>query len=260
MGPGVVHEVVNRSFGGGLLSQWIDPWAAQDPYEVLITLEDTAEVLPGWFGFVARLVQRYYDAGANPASMGGDASLAGFGLQRQQAIIGQRPGLKFGRATPRAILAKENLLYRYQLPMTWGGAVWFPHAWSAFRAWVLRVGLDKTRGVASLSSPCVPNFITNQWWAKDPSRFWSAWVIRFMFEHGYYFLYTNLQQRQTPIRDGDGSAPFDAVDSLVLPGLPTLRLYDFHFRQVPSAEALRWNAKILAPTNLEPCFMNSQEG
>ena len=253
MGPGVVHHVVNRTFTGGLLSQWIDPWAAQDPGEILVTIEDTAEVLPTWFGFVTRVTQRYF--AVDPAA-GGDASLAGFGLQRQQAIIGQRPGLRFGRATPRAILSKEDTVYRYQLPMTWGGAVWFPHSWSAFRAWLLKVGLDKAHGVASLSTPCVPNFVTNQWWAREPSRFWSAWVIRFMFEHGLYFLYTNLPQHQCiALKEGEESTVYDGTDtSLVLPDLAALPLFDFHFRRVRSAEALRWNALILSPPGLDRCY------
>ena len=252
-----VHQVVEWDSAAGPLSHWIDPWAAQDPGEVLVTLEDTAEVYPSWFGFVARVAKRYFSM--DPA-VGGDASLAGFGLQRQKDIIGQRPGVKPGHSSPHELLAKTDILYRYQLPMTAGGAVWFPHAWSAFRAWLLRAGLDTATGVARAATPCVPNLATNQGWAREPRRSWSAWVVRYMFDHGLYFLYPNLPLRQTPVRDGADSVPFDAVDGLVLPDLASLPLYDLHFRRVPSAEALRWNARVLAPLGLDPCIQRADGG
>ena len=269
LGPDVMHEVVEHERNQGLISQWIDPWPATDSDEVMIILEDDIQVSPVWFNYVTKITERYYRKGAES---GGDPSLAGFSLQCQHTILGERPDLRYGQATPASLLTDREPLYRYQLPSTWG-SVWFPHAWSAFLGWVQNLQLNRRRGTSRAATPCVPTLISNSWWKQKPGSIWSVWIVRFAFEHGYYFLYTNLpdnsalviNHREAGIHFGGNKGPdsrlvrgtetdlIGKVNLNSLPDLASIPLFDLHFRRVSDGESLRWNSFVLSPHGLERC-------
>jgi hypothetical protein len=263
LAPGVAHVVIEHAHNHGLISQWIDPWPASDSNEIMIILEDDLEVSPSWFSHVVSTTERYY---RKSEAAGGDASLAGFSLQRQHTILGERPDLRYGQATPGSILNRHHLFYRYQLPSTWG-SVWFPHAWSSFLGWVQSIELNKTVGTSAKVKPCIPALISNSWWEQEPSSVWSVWIVRFVFERGLYFLYINLpdnaamvvNHREAGIHFGGIKGP-DAhlkhdVNLQVLPNLASIPLFDLHFRRVQSAESLRWNSLVLSPQGLDRCAL-----
>jgi hypothetical protein len=263
LGPGVLHEVVEHTENHGLISQWIDPWPATDKNEIMIILEDDIEVSAMWFTYVTKIAERYY---RKDEDSGGDASLAGFSLQRQHTILGERPDLRYGQSTPESILNKDDLLYRYQLPSTWG-SVWFPHAWSAFVGWIQDLALNRELGKSLVVKPCVPTLISNLWWKQKPGSIWSVWIVRFVFERGYYFLYTNLpgdsalviNHREAGIHFGGNKGPDShLVGDIILSSLNDLAsipLYDLHFRRVPTSESLRWNSFVLSPKGLDRCSL-----
>ena len=270
LGPEVIHEVVEHQQNQGLISQWIDPWPASDSGEIMVILEDDIEVSPSWFNYVTKVTERYY---RKDALSGGDPSLAGFSLQCQHTILGERPDLRYGQATPESLLQEKDVLYRYQLPSTWG-SVWFPHAWSAFIGWTQKVQLSRSQGLAQ-ESPCVPTLISNIWWTQKPASIWSVWIIRFAFEHGFYFLYTNLpdnaalviNHREAGIHFGGNKGPdsrllrgpdsnmIGSLDLNSLPDLVSIPLFDLHFRQTSSGESLRWNSFVLSPHGLDRCSL-----
>jgi hypothetical protein len=264
LGPRVLHKVVQHTENRGLISQWIDPWPATDKEEIMIILEDDIEVSATWFDFVTKITERYY---RKDEASGGDASMAGFSLQRQHTILGERPDLRYGQSTPESILDKDHLLYRYQLPSTWG-SVWFPHAWSAFVGWIQDLDLNRALGASLVAKPCVPTLISNSWWKQKPGSIWSVWIVRFVFERGYYFLYTNLpgnsalviNHREAGIHFGGTKGPDSHLISDIkfiklnsLQPLALIPLYDLHFRRVPTAESLRWNSFVLSPMGLDRC-------
>lgn len=166
------------------------------------------------------------------------------------------------------MLDKGDLFYRYQLPSTWG-SVWFPHAWSAFVGWIQDLALNRELGNSLVAKPCVPTLISNSWWMQKPGSIWSVWIVRFVFERGYYFLYTNLPEnsalainhREAGIHFGGNKGPDSHLvgdinlSSLNLNDLASIPLYDLHFRRVPTSESLRWNSFMLSPKGLERCSL-----
>jgi hypothetical protein len=102
-------------------------------------------------------------------------------------------------------------LYRYQLLGTWGLLV-FPSHWRPFLHWA-RVHLTKNEvamraaraeGITAADAlslqlpalPCVPHLEVSAWWSARPHAVWSAWFVRYVFQHGWYGLYAHLTDGQ----------------------------------------------------------------
>ena len=97
-----------------------------------------------------------------------------------------------------------SLLYRYQLVGTWG-LLLFPQHWRAFLLWYKEktsgsggtlVGDAASASASTSFTPCVPFLDSSVWWARRPQAVWSAWLIRFTFERGWYCLYANMEEME----------------------------------------------------------------
>ena len=99
-------------------------------------------------------------------------------------------------------LLRGSVLYRYQLVGTWG-LLLFPQHWRAFMLWYKEKTTSSSSGSSGAAhssavqfTPCVPFLDSSVWWARRPQAVWSAWLIRFTFERGWYCLYANVEEME----------------------------------------------------------------
>jgi len=119
-----------------------------------------------------------------------------------------------GRIDPATLFEFERALgdpartpvFRYQLLGTWGMMV-FPSHWQPFLRWArahlarneaaIRARPPLANGALDSSlplptEPCVPHLEVSSWWSARPHAVWSAWFVRYTFQHGWYGLYPHL--------------------------------------------------------------------
>ncbi|CAF4327135.1 unnamed protein product, partial [Rotaria magnacalcarata] len=78
---------------------------------------------------------------------------------------------------------------------TWG-AVFFPEHWRAFLEWITTIKIE------NIEEGCTPGgLLSTQWWVSRhlAGRMWTHWFIRFVYERGWYSLYTNFPNREALI-------------------------------------------------------------
>ena len=276
----------------GLLGQWVS-LSSKGDRDLTLVLEDDTTVSPDWYTWIRGAVMHYYLA---PAPGEYDPRLFGISLQLQHTILGElssrsaqagsyssartpfdllpqsRPGSGAGSASHGAL--NQTHLYKYQLLGTWGSLI-FPSHWTEFRSWLDAQGFDVATGHSKIESsipggltPCVPNLVSNDWWSRKSTSVWSQWFVRFVFEKGYYSLYTNLPHRRSLVvnhrapglnfkndrgasnqmytrGEHDGGAAGDLLESF--PPLSSIPTYDFWFRRVSTPTATLSLAAAMQP-------------
>jgi len=234
------YEIFVHPSPQGLLAQWIGSWAPADDQEILLVLEDDTEVSPLYFQFLTRMIEKYY---FNPLQF--DPQMYGFGLQRQNTIIGREQVEE-----PAKDISNElggEVFYKYQLVCTWG-AVFFPQHWKEFLRWFVERRRERN------FDPCLPNTASTLWYNTKgkSSRMWSIWFIRFAFEKGWYNMYLNLpdgsalvtNHREGGLNFKEHRGPSNpltvnpAYVSMELPSTEDIPVYDYFFNRINSPGAL----------------------
>lgn len=280
--------VIEQEHNIGLVGQWTRGWTKPKEDELCLFVEDDVEVTPGYYTWLRQAIETYY---IDPANY--DPRLFGISLQRQHTILGETHTIRYGSQTPSDVLLKSvasssprsSHLYKYQLLGTWG-ALFFPRHWKTFLKWLEEKKVHTSRGMAvadsrgdGVNTPCVPTLLSNKWWKSNPHRTWSQWFIRFVYEKGWYSLYTNfpeggtlaLNHREAGLtyRTAKGSMhnPIMSLtsDHLTFPPSQSIRIYDFHFNLVPHPEVLPWrssltNEKYLSSTTVVPTLTSLGKG
>ena len=235
-----VYEIFVQPSPQGLLAQWTGSWTPSDDQEILLVLEDDTEVSPLYFQLLTRMIEKYY---FNPLHF--DPRMYGFGLQRQNTIIGRKQVDE-----PAKDITKElggEVFYKYQLVCTWG-AVFFPQHWKEFIKWFVEHRKERS------FDPCLPNTASTLWYNTKgkSSRMWSIWFIRFAFEKGWYNMYLNLpdgsalvtNHREGGLNFKEHRGPSNSLTvnpayiSMELPSTDDIPLYDYFFNRIENPGAL----------------------
>ena len=193
------YSVVERDGAPvGKMKQWL-AWRADEDDEVVLTLEEDVQLAGSWYEVARLLLDRFYTDGAEY-----DHRTYGVSLMRPNIIIGETYEQRWGQKTPRDLIppspfstapvlnsgfssttASPSLLYKYQL-LPQLAVIMFPKHWRSFLAWLDTAQLDKSY------VPCVPTLISNTWYSQDKDKHWAAYFHRYVFEQGWYALYSNL--------------------------------------------------------------------
>ena len=224
----LVHDA-HQGLVGQWLSAWLP--AEDDDTTFVLVLEDDLEVSPVFYAFLKQAICRYYfdprefDPHLYGISLQAQRTVVGHSRKTEQAlqhelarrkraqrqaeqqaaaaaaVNGSSEASEAAAALPLSFAPLElssvvnmsgalsgHFLYRYQLVGTWG-LLLFPQHWRAFVLWYKEK--SAAGGGASAFSPCVPFLESSAWWARRPLAVWSAWLIRFTFERGWYCLYAN---------------------------------------------------------------------
>lgn len=234
----------------GLVGQWTTTWQPKDnDQEICLFLEDDTIVSKEFYIWIKRMTINYY---LNPANY--DPHMYGFALQLQHTILGETLKERYGSRKVHELLFNSSHLYRYQLIGTWGG-VFFPQHWREFLNWI-QVKQLQYEGVSfSGFQPCVPTLLSNRWWQPKPHKVWEQWFIRFIYEKGWYNVYTNFpgtislvgNYREAGENFKETKGLMNSVidhlteNLLMTPPLSSLPLYDFHFKRIrdPSLLSVR---------------------
>ena len=182
----------------GLVGQWTEIPPPADN-EVLAVLEDDLVVTSVWFRVVMDQLVRFHYQSRDPR-------LVSLALQHPLTVVGETSSQPYGTIQPAVVAAadcaagtrhssgvavsKRRCYFYYQLIGTWGAA-FLPAQYGAFSRWLHATdrNFSHTRGEAS-TAPCVPSLLSNAWWQRRHDAVWSAWMIRYMYEHGLYSLYS----------------------------------------------------------------------
>ena len=168
--------------GGGRQRQWTG-WKGPDDEEVVLVVEEDAQLSPSWYRTTRLLLSRYY-TGAHY-----DPRVYGISLTRPHVIIGETHDQRWGSVLPSDLLRPfaSSPLYKYQL-LSQSAVVLFPHHWRMFLDWL--------QAKEKAYVPCTPTLITNAWLSEDRDQHWAAYFHRFIFEQGWYALYLNAADSQ----------------------------------------------------------------
>eukprot|EP00475_Leptophrys_vorax_P026801 TRINITY_DN38081_c0_g1_i1.p1 TRINITY_DN38081_c0_g1~~TRINITY_DN38081_c0_g1_i1.p1 ORF type:complete len:904 (+),score=192.73 TRINITY_DN38081_c0_g1_i1:143-2854(+) len=189
-----------------------DFWNPRSDDEILVWMENVAQVSPNWFRWFRRAVAEYYSAQQLDAQM--------FGIVLQD-------------------VAPENLevqhsIYRHQYPGHNAIAI-FPSHWREFQDWFAEKSQDPR------FTACIP-FAVPIPGGSQSSLSWWPYFNRFVFEKGYYALWTNLRPGNglVKVRSHKKSRPIANLLSqdLVFPALSELPLFDFNSKQVAKSTIL----------------------
>lgn len=139
---------------------------------------------------------------------------------------------------------------RFQLPPSWGAAV-FAHHWADFVTWQT----DREEGQPP---PPFGNSVLSKWLSRDPSDgrvAMAAWWLRFLGERGYYALYgrhrgsgqavglavPNTMRGTVPALAGTTSKVLPvkelAMEDLAFRPIEEVPLYDTHLNLIDGREA-----------------------
>ena len=253
-------KVDDQDSSAGRQRQWTG-WKASDDEEVVLVVEEDAQLAPTWYRTLRSLLSRYYPEGPHY-----DPRVYGISLTRPQIIIGETHDQRWGSAVPSDLLPPSTTspLYKYQL-LSQSAVVMFPHHWRQFLEWMQ--SKDKTY------VPCTPTLITNTWLSTDRERHWAAAFHRFVFEQGWYSLYLNPPNSQalavaaadyghehlTAKHRASGSVLMPANASLALgaageaggeggwPADDAIPVFDFHMKLVNVIDTLSWRQHLTPP-------------
>ena len=146
------------------------------------------------------------------------------------------------------MLEEHTIYYKYQLISSWGPLL-FPTPWNSFLDWYD----DKIR--MNQTVQCVPFLFSNNWALKG--NVWTPFASRYIFEKGLYMIYhrspfgtaflTNHKEpglhfsnktnkEVVPLITSDEGYNY-LVDAM--PPTSSLKLYDFHFRDVCHENSLQ---------------------
>lgn len=204
-------RVIEQPHAIGASGQFLRGWTP-NPHsdtELMLFIDDSAVLAAGWYKWLKRAVIKY---GSNPDQF--DPRLMGISLNVQSQVLGETYLNRYageesnsGR-TPYDILNKRSPYYKYQLfSSTSTATLLFPQHWRIFLDWIEENHVDPQSALgAAGSTPCVPTMISNKWWSESATKHWYQWINRFNFEHGYFFLYTNFNERHALAVDGGASA------------------------------------------------------
>ncbi len=206
-----------------------------------------------YFKYLVKSVNHFY---VDPRNY--NPLLFGLSFQRQYHIIGETIFSyydPYGVKVVNSMLEKKSLYYKYQLISSWG-PILFPTPWNLFIDWYEEKLRLKQR------VQCVPFLFSNNWALKG--NVWTPFASRFIFEKGLYMIYhhspfgsaflTNHKEpglHFTNKTNKVGIIPLitteSAYDFLVnsMPPSNTIKLYDFHFREVHSENSLQLRNKFI---------------
>ena len=283
------YIIVERDSGPvGRMKQWLS-WRAEEDDEVALIIEEDVQVASSWYEVVRQLLDRYYAEGGEY-----DHRTYGIALTRPTVIIGETYEQRWGQKTPKDLIppsplsaapvtgsaltsatSAPSLLYKYQL-LPQSAVVMFPKHWRSFLAWLDTAQLDKSY------TPCTPTLLSNTWYAQDRNRHWAAWFHRFVFEQGWYALYSNLNATTalalpttndyavdllpTPPLPSQLASNITAAFRTALSALPpsaplggvnggVVSVYDFHFKLVNVVDTLSWRQHLTPPQHFpEQCW------
>jgi hypothetical protein len=237
--------VLQRKERGHIVGQWTNAWEGipNSREDVLVVFEDDLVVSKYWYQFLKRALKKYRSESFDPRAMG-------IGLEVPSTVIGETRTYRCcGKRKPSiALKESEALMYKYQLPGTWGTAL-FPEHWTEFVKWYQQNEPDLSY------QPCVHNFRTNDWWQNKPDSIFSAWIARFVYEQGWYMLYPHMPGNHgfaSSHRDtgehvnrtrewGASSRLVEKFDTkwfdkkLASEQVESLQLFDFHLNNVTAA-------------------------
>ena len=290
--PHGAYTVVERDGAPvGKMKQWL-AWRADEDDEVVVMVEENVQLAGSWYEVARLLLDRYYTEGGEY-----DHRTYGIALTRPNVIIGETYEQRWGQKVPRdltppsplsntdavagtgfsAASATPSLLYKYQL-LPQSAVLMFPKHWRSFLGWLDTAQLDKS------SVPCTPTLISNTWYVQDKDTHWAAWFHRYVFEQGWYALYSNLnsttvlalpttsdyaidllptQPPSAQLADNITAAYAAALSALavssvsggsgVAGGVP---VYDFHFKLVNVVDTLSWRQYLTPPQHFpEQCWV-----
>lgn len=208
-----------RTANAGLQAQWIEAWWPGSDDEFAFVVEDDLEVSPLYYGFLKRVVMRYYYDRENYSPYVFGASL-------------QRPRFVAGKHGNKIQLDSQTRLFLYQMVGTWGQLL-FPKPWKEFRLWYDE---QKAKG----AKPILQGMKTTGWYKKMGERIWTPWFIKFVHSRGYFNIYTNfLKERALSISHRDAGVNYGrsvGPDSTLLDG----NNLDFNIRELQPLKKLKW--------------------
>ncbi|CAF1937112.1 unnamed protein product [Rotaria magnacalcarata] len=171
----------------GLPGQWT---VSTDHQDVQLFLEDDVVVSPHFYIFLKQAIDFYYINESNY-----DSRMFGLSMQHQHTVLGQRTGFSIRSIDKELNETGAPTFFKYQLLGTWG-AVFFPEHWRAFLEWITTIKIE------NIEEGCTPGgLLSTQWWVSRhlAGRMWTHWFIRFVYERGWYSLYTNFPNREALI-------------------------------------------------------------
>jgi hypothetical protein len=182
--------------------------------------------------------------------------------------------------TPFDLINRQSRMYKSQTFSQANTAMlFFPQHWRQFVSFLDMQHVDTLSGIGGGgSTPCVPNLVSNTWFTSSPSKHWYAWLLRFVYEQGYYFLYNNfddrtafaLPQALVPQQYGGSQQPgarnsvsYSLVHTLgsmhsSFPSSPLTPVYDMQFNRVSTPDVLAWRKHITSPSIMDQCWTMDQ--
>ena len=178
-GEYVIHRrLVNVGLKKSILESWY-PVHSDD--EVAAFFEDDIEVSPVWFVWVDRGLRKYlFNASRGPA----DAKLLGLSLFRPV-----KDELS-GAMVEGVLESTHGQPFALQQPCSWG-AVYFPKPWREFRNWYDRHVGEPSELRDPRDDTIRPS--SNAW---DSSSSWKKFLIKLMYERGWFMIYPNFPERR----------------------------------------------------------------
>jgi len=293
--------IVEQPYHIGRIGQWLRGWTppVNRDDELVLFLEDSAVLSPGWYKWLKRALLKYY---AHPAQF--DPRLMGISLTPQGLVLGETHTLRFmglpaggetpapqvssldavtggegNTRTPYELINRAHRMYKSQ---TYSQAntvqLFFPQQWRQFQSFLEQSRVDTLSGISGSGvSPCVPTLVSNTWSTASPSRHWYAWMTRFVYDQGYYFLYTNyddrtafalpqalLDQQASPVSRSSTAMRWELVGSLgasqlaAFPSSELTPVYDFQFNRVSTPDVLAWRKHITSSKVMDQCWTLDQ--
>lgn len=176
-------RLYSRSAHVGLAHQWIEAWFPLSNSEYVLVLEDDLEVSSISLVYLTKAVQFYR---SNTAVQTGDdlqSRMAGITLQRAEVIA----ALKWASFT-EAKTDELPLHYGFQQPGSWG-QLFFPEHWREFRIWLEEKVDGRQFNIDGSPSHVRPH-------TGFPDDEWTRPWMRFIYERGYFVLYSHIPQNQ----------------------------------------------------------------
>ena len=172
---------------GGLLPAVVESWYPRSDDSHGLLLEDDVELSPLFYAWTKMALLRYrYNAPANSTSSSEPTRLFGISLYQQKSNELHADGRRAFDA--RALFAAHPAVahtsspYLSQVPCSWG-AVYFPHAWRAFHAYL---ALRLSGRLLPPGEAVAPGLRSNAW-----ARSWKKFFIELAFLRGHVMLYPN---------------------------------------------------------------------
>jgi hypothetical protein len=192
--------IIEQPYTIGASGQFLRGWIpnSNTDHELMLYIDDSAVLAPGWYKWLKRALLKYL---AHPDQF--DPRLMGISLNLQNLILGETFVNRYGgedagnNRNPYDLLNKRSQYYKYQLFSASNTVtLLFPQHWRLFLSWLETHHVDTITGLGSAgTTPCVPTMISNKWWTENAVKHWYQWLNRFTFEQGYFFLYTNFDDR-----------------------------------------------------------------